>query len=218
MQDAGETLSVNYDETDPTAAATQIQTWLNSFTPVSGVSDGSHATVTAIDPHTFVVDFGTATEGLDQSTLLQYLPVNNTLSGYLPAVSVSNLDRPFTINNIPVSATNPDLTAEAIASYFQPPSVSGATAVAPFAFPAPTQASNILNDLAPYTEPVASNAPVSTTPTTFTTVQPVAGAGGALSSTQFDVTFTGISGTTVDAQMVVTSCVSASGAVLAQRP
>ena len=35
-----------------------------------GTSDGTHAIVNAVDPHTFVVDFGTATEGLDQLTLL----------------------------------------------------------------------------------------------------------------------------------------------------
>ena len=48
-------------------------------TPVSNATD---ATVTAIDPGTFVVDFGTATEGLDQSSLLQYLsPTATTLVG-----------------------------------------------------------------------------------------------------------------------------------------
>ena len=63
----------NYDETNPSATATAIQTWLNGFTADNGVSDATHATVNAIDPDTFVVDFGTATEGLDQSSLLQYV-------------------------------------------------------------------------------------------------------------------------------------------------
>ena len=42
------------------------------------VSDATHATVNAIDPHTFVVDFGAATEGLNQSSLLQYLSPAST--------------------------------------------------------------------------------------------------------------------------------------------
>ena len=65
--DANELLTVNYDESDPSAAAQQIQTWLHGFTPVYGVSDAQYATVNAIDPHTFVIDFGAATQGLDQS-------------------------------------------------------------------------------------------------------------------------------------------------------
>ena len=66
-------LTVTYDSTDAAAAATQIQTWLNGFAPVTGVSDATHAIVNAIDPNDFVVDFGAATQGLNQSTLLQYL-------------------------------------------------------------------------------------------------------------------------------------------------
>jgi len=442
--DPNETLTVNYDETAPTAAAQQIQSWLNSFSPVTtaagvAVSDATHAIVNAIDPHTFVVDFGTATEGLDQSSLLHYVgpntsnavnssvaqeltfsptgfgatngtfelqvgtfttspitfssnsttllnniqaalastgatvtplaaplsysvtfasaepPINyvalplpvdfsnsvfapNTtqqltftdtgsgpavgqfalqvgavetapinfdgtsastltitaaniqnalvtagfngvtvtttstaspyvfnvkfpaamppaqpespiqyvpvplavsfsnsvaglsLSGFLPTVAVTTLDRPFTINNIPVSPTYPDLTAEAIASYFQPPTVAGATAVAPFDFPPPNIATSVTDTQAPYTEPVATNTTIVTTPQTFVTVRPVAGADGELSLTQFDVTFNGYvdggagstseseSGATVDAKMVVNNCVSATGAVLSTAP
>ena len=232
-----------YSETDPSATATAIQTWLNGFTPDKGVSDATHATVNAIDPDTFVVDFGTATEGLNQSSLLQYVgpsntsmlastvtnePVFNFTAGYLPSIAVTTLDHPFTINNIPVSPTNPDLTAEAIASYFEPPSAAGATAVAPVDMPEPTEARTTTDTLAPYTEPVATTSQINTTPTTFVTAQPVAGANGALSTTSFDITFTGYvdggagntgeaestSGATVDAAMVVTNCVNASGTSL----
>ena len=65
-------LSVDYDSTDSALAATQIQSWLNGFAPVTGVSDATHAVVNAIDPNDLVVDFGAATQGLNQSTLLQY--------------------------------------------------------------------------------------------------------------------------------------------------
>ena len=235
--DPGETLTVNYNEITPQLAATQIQTWLRTFAPVAANpgtgfagSDATHAIVNAIDPHTYVVDFGAATDGLNQSSLFQYLspsaptlvsdpqvvtfaptgipPVNGTfelevgtvetapivfnssnlattalnmqnalvaagfpkvlvsvvptapnytfnisfgqpepavqyiaaaapmpitftnnsagnfsLTGWFPAVQLTNLDRPFTVNNIPVSQTDPNLTAEAIEGYFE----SGAT-------------------------------------------------------------------------------------------
>ncbi len=229
-QPQSELLTVNYSELDPTAAAQQVQTWLNNFLPVTGTSDATHATVNAIDPHTFVVDFGTATQGLDQSSLLQYLSPQSTApiadstqtggtlantnftGGFLPAVQVTNLDRPFTIENIPVSTTNPDLTAEAIASYFSPPTTPGDTAVAPINFPTPNEISQA-NTLAPYSEPVSTNGTVNTTPLPFVEAQPVVSAGGASSATQFDITFTGISGTTVDAPVVVTDTTNAVGAV-----
>ncbi len=62
----------------PAIAAEQIQNWLNAFAPeaASGSfagSDATHATVNATDPHTFVIDYGQATQGLDQSSLLQYV-------------------------------------------------------------------------------------------------------------------------------------------------
>ena len=75
-----EELVVNYDEADPTVAAQQIQAWLNNFVPVTGISDGTHATVNAIAPDTFVVDYGKATEGLNQSPLLQYIPTECAVS------------------------------------------------------------------------------------------------------------------------------------------
>ena len=42
-----------------------------------------------------------------------------TLTGYLPTVAVTTLDLPFTVNDIPVSETNPVLTAEGIENAFQ---------------------------------------------------------------------------------------------------
>jgi hypothetical protein len=420
--DPNELLTVNYDETAPSAAAQQIQTWLQSFKPVKGVSDGTHATVNAIDPGTFVVDFGAATEGLNQSSLLQYvspstptlvssqqsqqlafnfpsgaassgtfqlqvgsvvtgtiafsttltttasnmqtalvnagftgatvssvsaanpytfkvtfaqneppvqyvpaLPVTFTnpasasaaaqtltfdaqtsaaingtfelqvgsvttraipftsgspsttasamqtalrnagfsgatvssvsaanpyifnvefttseqpieyvavnglpatvansvadfnLSGYLPAVAITTLDRPFTVNNIPVSQTDPDQTAQVIENAFQQQVDSFSTGVAPFSFPPPGR---VGDSEAPYTAPVYTN--VGTTgavsPTTgfdpTITVQPVVNADGTLSYTEFDVTFTGVSGATVEAPMVVTNAVDENGVAI----
>ena len=262
--DSGEILTVNYNEFTPQLAAAQIQTWLRGIAPVAGNpgtgfggSDATHATVNAIDPHTFVVDFGAATDGLDQSKLLQYLspsastlvsdpqqvtftptglpPVNGTfqlqvgtvvtspiifnsstpaaltatahnmqaagqwwppdfpatrpglmrarvradmpvrpspsgqpepavvqyvaaalshdmpitfannsagtfnLSGFLPAVQLTNLDHPFTVNNIPVSQTDPNLTAYAIQNYFEQGATTYSSGQAPFNFPPPNR-------------------------------------------------------------------------------
>ena len=237
IQTANETLAnIPYDQTNPSATATAIQTWLNGFSlyknPATGpaVSDGSSATVNAIDADTFVVDFGTATEGLNQSSLLQYVAGSAAWSsGFQPSVAITNLDRPFTVNNIPASPSSPALTAEAISGDFQPPSVAGQQAVAPVDFPTPWQIMTPpYQTLAPYTEPVATNSVLNTTATPFVTAQPVAGANGTLSATQFDITFTGFvdgnqesttgSGATVDAAMVVSNCVNASGAALSTTP
>ena len=122
-------MTVNYDETDPTAAAQQIQTWLNSFTPVTGVERRD-----ACDrqrhrsPHVRRrLRCGHRGPGpVDAAAVPQSVAreSRNRPDGLsCRRCAVTNLDRPFTINNIPVSPTNPDLTAEAIASYFQPPSV-----------------------------------------------------------------------------------------------
>ena len=446
MVDPNETLVVNYDETDPTAAALQIQTWLNSFTPVAANpatgfagSDATHATVNAINPQTFVVDFGPATEGLNQSALLQYLspaattlvsstsqevtftptgetpvtgnfelqvgtivtqpiafdstsdvtlattaanmetalvdagfttatvsyiptvgatgytfdiafgaaepsvqylPVVNTfpalftntsavlpsatqtltfdatngvpftgqfqlqvgttgvatgeinfnsanvaltatniqtalvadgyrgvtvapvlpqviptefsftvkfgagaaeqpiqlvpaaampvtftnasgaaftLTGYLPAVQVTTLDMPFTVNNIPVSQTNPELTAEAIEGSFEQQVDEYSTGVAPESFPTPNRINVADDGEAPYTAPVFTNVGTNgvTKPATgwdpTVTVQPVVLPDGALSYTEFDITFTGVSGATVAGALVITNCVDGSG-------
>jgi len=377
-------LTVNYNEValynaagteidGPAVAAEQIQNWLNAFAPeaASGSfagSDATHVTVNAIDAHTFVVDYGQATEGLDQSSLLQYVgteapgasqnltftstagsttqfytgplslippgtpqttpnvvppanialqvgtvqtapflfdinnpattatamqtalqaagfagatvtftpslfPANpvtvnlvniadqftvtfataeppvqyvvpatdfvapalsfsntadaNTLSGFLPSVAVSTLDKPFTMNNIPFSQTNPTLTAEAISGAFQTKVNSFSTGVAPvnflsFATQVPTGITTYLNSQATYTAPISNNVGASTnlnvpvtgwdpTVTVAPVVQVNSGSGDTTSFTQFTVTFTSATGTIVDAPLVVTGFTTANG-------
>ncbi|MGO9109891.1 MAG: Calx-beta domain-containing protein [Thermoguttaceae bacterium] len=333
--DPGETLTVNYDEATPQLAAAQIQTWLRGIAPVAGNSatgfagsDATHATVNAIDPHTYVVDFGAATDGLDQSSLLEYLspsaptlvsdpqvvtfaptgtpPVNGTfqlkvgtaetapivfnssnlaatalniqnalvadgfpnalvsvvptaplytfnisfgqpepavqyiaaavpmpvtftnnsagnfnLTGFLPAVQVTNLDRPFTVNDIPVSQTDPNLTAEAIENYFDDSSAPYSTGQAPFDFP-PTDRIGPTTIEAPYLAPVysqvsaiSSNGTTNFAPVTGVnpsiSVVPVVNPDGSLSYTEFDVTFTSVAGAQTHAPMVVTNCTDEDG-------
>ena len=336
-------LTVTYDETNPTDAAEQIQAWLTNFAPVAANSaigfagsDATHAIVNSIDPHTFVVDYGTATQGLDQSSLLQYVstetpaasqnlsftstagsvttikydgnvtvtpnPVQgtfelqvgmtkttsinfdstnlaatatamqtalvnagfagatvqstsgfspftfnvtfttaeppiqyvatriplqvsvtnsadvSTLTGFLPTVTLSTLDRPFTISNIPFSQTNPTLTAEGISGAFQQAVDAYSTGIAPINFVSLSQTGEAQNA---YTAPIYNNVGTTglSTPTTgwdpTVSVQPVVSlntSGTDITSfTQFTVTFTSVFGTTVDAPLVVTSYVTADG-------
>ena len=198
----------------------------------SYVSDTTHVVVNALDPHTFVIDFGAATQGLDQSSLLQVIntpptiaPATPTttlysasavmsLSGWLPAVQLKTLDRPFTINNIPVSQTDPNQTARAIENYFQQEVTSFSTGVTPFDFPTPER---VGDKEAPYVAPVSTNVNTNVVATPdqgfnpTVTVAPVVNADGSLSYTNFDVTFTGVSGAQIEPQMVVTNCFDESG-------
>lgn len=206
-------MNIVYNETDPALAAAQIQKWLRSMPVDPGISDATYVTVNAIDPHTFVVDFGADTQGLDQSSLLKFVntpptatltPTTTlyspaavfTLSGFLPAVQVTTLDRPFTVNNIPVSQTDPNQTAQAIETYFQQRVASFSTGVAPFDFPTPQRVGDME---APYVAPVSTNVNKNPVPTPVSgfdptiTVLPIVNPDGTLSYTTFDVTFTGVS-------------------------
>ncbi|MGA2253720.1 MAG: hypothetical protein ABSG53_03585, partial [Thermoguttaceae bacterium] len=231
--DQSDLLHVSFDETTPTFAAQQIQTWLQGFAPVAGNpatgfagSDATHVSVNAIDPHTFVIDFGAATYGLDQSSLLQYVSPSTSplatfsLTGFLPAVQVTNLDRPFTVNNIPVSQTDPNLTAEGIENYFESAASTYSTGVAPFNFPPPDRIAPTTTE-APYTAPVYSQGGTTNGATGLPTpvtgvnptisVVPVVNPDGSLSYTEFDVTFTSVTGDQTHAPMVVTNCTDENG-------
>ena len=221
-----ELLNVAYDETDPTVAAGEIQSWLRNFAAVPANtatgfagSNATAATINAIGPGTFVVNFGV--NGLDQSSLLQYLSpasnalATNTLSGFLPAVSVTTLDKPFVMNNIPVSQTDPNQTAQAIAYAFEQQVDSFSTGVAPFSFPTPERAGSSQDTSeAPYTAPIYTNVGATSSIATPVTgwnptvqVQAVTNPDGTLSYSQFDVTFTGVSGATVEQAMLVSNTV-----------
>ncbi len=140
-----------------------------------------------------------------------------TLTGYLPAVQVTTLDQPFVVNDIPVSQTNPELTAEAIEGAFEQQVDEYNTGVAPLSFPTPNRIGIADDGEAPYTAPVATqvgtngvDAPATGWNPTIT-VQPVVLPSGQLSYTEFDITFTGVSGATVAGPMAVTNCVNGSG-------
>ncbi len=124
-------------------------------------------------------------------------------------MQVTTLDHPFTVSNIPVSQTDPAQTAQAIQNYFEAGATTYSTGVGPWDFPPPDRI-NVNTTEAPYTAPVyVNNGSTVATPVTVVTpsilVRPVINPDGTFSYTQFDVTFTGISGTQNIAPMVVTN-------------
>ncbi len=131
----GETTTIffnetNFGSTDPTLnPATVLQTQLQSLG--GALTD---VKVVGIDPHDYEIDFGNASDGLYQPPIqVMTSPAPNWTSGFLPAVTeVAQTDpstgldvtglpitrQPTDIEGIPVSPTNPQSTATAIASYF----------------------------------------------------------------------------------------------------
>jgi hypothetical protein len=224
----GETFTVAYDESTPAAVAQQIQGWLRSFVPVAGVSNATQATVSPVDPQDYLVDFGPQTQVLDMSNRLQFLgpnnpqgaPANFSLSGFEPSVTVTTLDRPFVVSNIPVSqdpVNGPNLTALAITNFFQQ-AVDQAWAVrgvAPIEMPPPASPGvpgRVGDSEAPYQSPIANSKyashPAPVTQDQFAPsvrVTPVTLPDGTQSSTQFDIEFTGTLGCRVEPAMQVTA-------------
>ena len=216
-------------------SGTSVQTNLPTAAAVPGVSATFTVTFTSAEPPVQFINAGAATvrnpfgtfpanfsNSADTTTLSSSttsgagVSTFTTSQGFLPAVQLTVLDKPFTVNNIPVSTSNATLTAEAISNYFTPAPITGTQAVAPFDFPPPEIAASI-NSPYPYYEPVAINPLINTAPapaTFFVTVAPVINADGSASTTQFDVTFGGISGTLVDAPMVITNAVNVYGNAL----
>ena len=152
-----------------------------------------------------------------------------TLSGFLPAVSISVQARPFTVNNVPVSQTDPNQTARAIENYMQTRVASFTSGAAPFEFPIPSQITpaNAAVIWAPYTAPI-STPPNAATLAAFenpapqtgfnpnVTVSPVVNPDGSLSYTSFNVTFTGASGDQIEAPLLITNCIDEDGIAVGQ--
>jgi hypothetical protein len=183
-------------------------------------ADPTHVVVTAIDPNNYQVDFGQETAGQDQPRL-QVLaddplhPLN--LSGFLPGVTVTTLQKPFMMEDIPVSELNPSQTAVAIQSYFQQTAAAFTSIVAPFDFPPDSRV--VLGTYeAPYDYPVPSMVgtdPLNPLPMSGydpgVTVRPVIGTDGKPSFTDFDIWFTGVSGKKIFAPLVVTAATGDAG-------
>jgi hypothetical protein len=232
-----QTAPFSLDVANPANTATAMQTALQN----AGFAGATVTGTSAASPYVFTVDFTTpeppiqyvvpTTDFLAPEVSFSNDADVNSLSGFLPSVAISTLDKPFTINNIPFSQTNPALTAEAMAGAFQAQVDSFSTGVAPYNFislspqtPNNVTLSTVVQD--PYTAPVyndvgaptASDEPVTGwNPTISVTpvVQINTGTTDTNSFTQFQVTFTSSTGTIVDAPLVVTSFTTANGGTIA---
>ena len=110
------TADIHFDESafnsgDPTTdPAMLIQTALRDLG--GALSD---VEVVGVDPHTYKINFGAASQGLDQ----EQIQIDNLSfgSGFLPSALTSTVSEPVTISDIPIF-TDPSLTALAITSAF----------------------------------------------------------------------------------------------------
>ena len=113
------TWTFNGNQADPANdPALNLQAALRKLDPAL-----ADVTVDASDADTFLINFGAASGGLPYGLL----GVGNTsLSGFLPAVNVTMVREPGTTVVIPVSQTDPSVTAANIEYAFQQPSVTAA--------------------------------------------------------------------------------------------
>ncbi len=197
-----------YDETQPLADLAQtLQAQIQNF---GGLL--ADATVQAINPHEFIINYGNAAAGQNPKIAIQ----DFTLTGFLPSVQVSTVREPITIANIPVSPTSPALTAQAIEQYFW--QTQQTIGIGPIEMPPPDR----IPPEGPYSQPQ-----IFTTALPLVTVKPVLGlvdsSGQSLDGLVFDITFggpssnpslTSASGKKDHPPLVISNVTDESGAVL----
>ena len=170
--------------------------------------------MTVVSPHEYVVDFGVETEGLNQPQLQLVKDDTFNLTGFLPGISITTTQMPFTMNNIPVSEEDPNQTAVAIQSYFQQMAAAYTQIEAPFDFPPDSRVIPGMEapfNEAPYVYPVPSMIGVDTNhPSPARGFDPGVEV-RAVSSTEFEVWFTGASGKKVMAPLVITAASNDNG-------
>jgi len=201
-----------YDETQPLdSLAATLQAQIQNF---GGLL--ADATVQALNPHEFLINYGNAAAGQNPKITIQ----DYTLSGFLPAVQVSTVREPIEIANIPISPDNPALTAQAIEQYFWQTQQS--IGIGPIEIPPPDR----IPPEGPYFEPQ-----ILTTALPLVSVKPVLGlvdsSGQSLDGLVFDVTFggpssnpnlTSTSGKKDHPPLVISSVTDETGAVLTPPP
>ncbi len=152
-------------------------------------------TVSAADPDHYQISYGAASEvnGVPQ-VQSRLMPVDQAWSaGFLPAASTSITNEPITIANIPVSPTNPALTAAAIQQAFLATTTS--TLVAPWNAQTQMPADSVMppGAVTMTTYVQVSVVPVTTDPNGLT----------------FDVTFIGATADSVQPALVLTTVTDA---------
>ncbi|MBN2021737.1 MAG: trypsin-like serine protease [Pirellulales bacterium] len=169
--DGNEAVTVSFDESAPlTQTAADMQTGLRGL---GGVMQD--VVVKAISPHEFEIYFGDATLGDDMPQIETVAGFTTFTSGFLPAVTLSTIRQPGTVVDIPISPDNPADTALAIEQWFDLTASSYSYAPVFFTSPETTP------PMGPYLGPE-----------TTTKASPEVSV-RAVSATEFDVTFVGIS-------------------------
>jgi hypothetical protein len=164
-----ERATIVYDETNSISnLATSIQTALQG---IGGPLQ--NAKVTPINAKEFLIEYGSAALGVNQPKLS--VGTVNFSSGFYPAVQVSTVREPILISNIPVSPTNPQLTAQALEQAFN--TRLKAYAMGPIDFPPPDRVPSSMEG--PYTDPITVAAAVPQVQVT------------AVNATTFDIRFVG---------------------------
>lgn len=167
------------------------------------------ATVEALSPLEYNVNFGAASQGLNQPMIT--VEGQAYSSGFFPAVQVSSVRDPITISDILVSATSPWLTALAIEDAFKAATTT-TLQTAPIEVQAPVDYSRA-NYPAPYYTTVNVRVP-----NPGVTVVPVLGLPGYQDGTVFDVTFAGQYGKQDVPQMKISAAADDTGTDLMSSP
>ena len=178
------TQTIFFDETDTLAAsALQIQTELQGLG--GALSD---VTVEAINPHEFLVKFGTNSGGLNQPEMVIDPLDVSTNTGFLPSVRVSTVREPINIGPIIVSPDDGALTATSIQQAFS--QTADTLYIGPIDFPPPNRVPSSWEG--PYRAPQSMRVALpGVTVTPVQEVDPITNQWRD-SLTQFDITFDGL--------------------------
>ncbi len=185
----GETAVIFYNEQSiANGAVTLADVAANMQTALQGIGGPlQDVSVVPINPHEFVIAFGPAAGNVNQPEI-RVLSSTFT-SGFLPAVQVDTLRNPIVLSNIPVSATNALDTVRAIEQAFLRATIANHP-IAPVDFPPDNRLPSLVEG--PVTRPLTLRRAVPQVSVV------------AVNTTQFDVTFTGVSGKKDHPLMVVT--------------
>jgi hypothetical protein len=191
-----ERATIVYDETtDINTLASSIQTALQG---IGGPLQ--NAKVRPVNAKEFVIEYGSAALGVNQPKL-SVANVSFT-SGFYPAVQISTVREPILISNVPISPTDPQLTAQALEQAFN--TRLQAYALGPIDFPPPNRVPSATEG--PYTDPLVVAASIPQISVT------------AVNATTFDIRFIGDSGKQDHPELIIAAVTDELGNSLLPSP
>ncbi len=173
------TATVNFSEFGSNPLVTNAQNIQDALRGMGAV-ELSEATVSAVDMNNYVIDFGDPSVGLSQAPKIIATDFAD-LGGFYPAIDFTIVRQSGTTIAIPISRTNPAITAQNIEYAFLYASQNSAeNLVGPITFPAAGEVSATLGSpVGPYYTPDVLRVGLPSVQVT------------ARSATEFDITFTG---------------------------